>query len=152
MVTIVTITVTTVTAVCTAERRVFLTAVCTAERYVFITAVQTAERNVFFTAVQSKIKISSITNMANALMDPKYMQILKQFNARKYRSSQKKLRPHGKLISKLANPKVRYHEKRKTLQKAQVGEGLMNLAKTLIIPLMEAGSELLSKGQLKQFI
>ena len=85
----------------------------------------------------SKRKINSISNMANALMDPKYMQILKQFNAREYRSSQKKLRPHGKLISKLANPKVRYHEKRKTLQKAQVGEGLMNLAKTLIIPLME---------------
>ena len=80
------------------------------------------------------------------------MQILKQFNAKEYCSSQKKLRPHGKLISKLANPKVRYHEKRKTLKKSQLGEGFMNLAKTLIIPLMERGIELLSKGQLKQFI
>ena len=78
-----------------------------------------------------------IGNMANALMDPKLVQKLKQFNAREYRSSQKKLRPHSKLISKLANPKVTFHEKRKTLQKAQVGEGLMNMAKTLFIPVLE---------------
>ena len=70
-------------------------------------------------------------------MDPKYVQILKQFNAREYRSSQKKLGHHSKYISKLANPKVTIHEKRKTLQKAQVGEGLLNMAETLIIPVLE---------------
>ena len=53
----------------------------------------------------TKRKIMSITNMANALMDPKNVQKLKQFNARDYRSSQKKLGFHSKLISKLANPK-----------------------------------------------
>ena len=43
----------------------------------------------------------SMTNMANMLMDPKIMQKLKQFNAREYRSSHKKLRFYSKLISKL---------------------------------------------------
>ena len=86
----------------------------------------------------SKRKIVSIMSLANMLMDPKNKQKLKQFNAREYRSSQKKLGSHGKLISKLANPKVTIHEKRKTLQKAQVGEGLLNLAQTLFIPLVES--------------
>ena len=67
-------------------------------------------------------------------MDPKIMQKLKQFNSREYRSSHKKLGSYSKLICKLGNPKVTIHEKRKTLQKAQVGEGLLNMAETLIIP------------------
>ena len=79
----------------------------------------------------------SISYMSNVLMDPENVQKLKQFNAREYRFSQKKLGSHGKLISKLGNPKVTIHEKRKTLQKAQVGEGLLNLAQTLFIPAVE---------------
>ena len=63
----------------------------------------------------TKRKIMSMTIMANALMDPKNIQKMKQFNAKEYHSSQKKLGPHSKLISKVANPKVTIHEKRKTL-------------------------------------
>ena len=62
------------------------------------------------------------------------MQKLKQFNPTEYRSSQKKLGSYKKLISKLGNPKVTIHEKRKTLQKAEVGEGLLDIVETLIIP------------------
>ena len=84
-----------------------------------------------------KRKIMSMSNMANMLVNPKTVQKLKQFNPRKYQSSQKKLRSYMKLISKLGNPKVTIHEKRKTLQKAQVGEGLLNIAETLIIPILQ---------------
>ena len=49
----------------------------------------------------SKRKIMSMSDMANVLMDPKIMQKLKQFNAREYRSSQKKLGSFKKLIFKL---------------------------------------------------
>ena len=65
------------------------------------------------------------------------MQKLKQFNPTEYRSSQKKLGSYKKLISKLGNPKVTIHEKRKTLQKAPVGECLLNMAETLIIPALQ---------------
>ena len=53
------------------------------------------------------------------------------------RKPNKKLGPYSKLIYKLANPKDTIHEKRKTLQKAQVGEGLLNMAETLIIPALQ---------------
>ena len=69
-----------------------------------------------------------MSSIANMIMDPKIMQKLKQFNARELRSSQKKLGSYKKLVSKLGNLKVTIHEKRKTLQKAQVGEGLLNMA------------------------
>ena len=46
-----------------------------------------------------------MSNMANVLMDPKIMQKLKKFNAKEYRSSQKKLGSYKKLISKIGNPK-----------------------------------------------
>ena len=70
-------------------------------------------------------------------MDPKIMKKLKQFNAREYCFSQKKLGSYKKLVSKLGNSKVTIHEKRKTLQKAQVGGGILNMAETLIIPAVE---------------
>ena len=50
----------------------------------------------------SKRKIISIMSMSNMLMDPKIMQKLKQFDAREYHSSHKKLESYSKLISKLA--------------------------------------------------
>ena len=78
-----------------------------------------------------------MSNMANILVNPKTVQKLRQFNPRKYQSSKKKLRSYMRLISKLGNPKVTIHEKRKTLQKAQVGEGILNIAEKLIIPILQ---------------
>ena len=43
-----------------------------------------------------------------------------------------KVRKNG--VSKLSNPHVTIHTKRKTLQKAQVGEGILNILKNLFIP------------------
>ena len=63
----------------------------------------------------AKRMIMSMSNMAKCLVDPKSVQKLKQFNPREYCSSQNKLGSYKKLISKLGNPKVTIHEKRKTL-------------------------------------
>ena len=43
-----------------------------------------------------------------------------------------KVRKDG--LSELTNPHVKIHKKRKTLQKAQVGEGILNIVKNLIVP------------------
>ena len=43
-----------------------------------------------------------------------------------------KVRKYG--VSELSNPHVTIHNKRKTLQKAQVGEGILNIVKNLIVP------------------
>ena len=41
-----------------------------------------------------------------------------------------------KSLEKLVNSKVSIHEKRKTLQKAQVGEGMLQTAAHLMLPLL----------------
>ena len=43
-----------------------------------------------------------------------------------------KVRKDG--VSELSNPLVTIHNKRKTLQKAQVGEGILSVVKNLIVP------------------
>ena len=46
------------------------------------------------------------------------------------------LSPHKKSLEKLVDANVSIHEKRKSLQKAQVGEGLLQLASHLMLPLL----------------
>ena len=46
------------------------------------------------------------------------------------------LSPHTKSLEKLVNPQVSVHEKRKTLQKSQVGDGILQIASHLMIPLL----------------
>ena len=46
------------------------------------------------------------------------------------------LSPHMKSLEKLLNPDVTIHEKRKTLQKPQVGEGMLQTAAHLMMPLL----------------
>ena len=41
-----------------------------------------------------------------------------------------------KSLEKLVNPEVSIHEKRKTLQKSQVGEGILQTASHLMLPLL----------------
>ena len=46
------------------------------------------------------------------------------------------LSSHKNSLEKLANANVSIHEKRKTLQKAQVGEGILQIASHLMPPLL----------------
>ena len=54
----------------------------------------------------------------------------------KYKFVKKMLSPNTKSLEKLANPQVSIHEKRKTLQKSQVGDGLLQTATHLMLPLI----------------
>ena len=74
--------------------------------------------------------------MAHNWMDATSLQKMKKLNPSKYRFLKKMLRPHMKSIEKLVNPKVSIHEKRKTLQKPQVGDGILQTATHLMLPLL----------------
>jgi hypothetical protein len=84
----------------------------------------------------SKRKIKSLCNMAHNWMDAASLQKMKKINPSKYRFLKHMLKPHQKSLEKLVNPKVSIHEKRKTLQKPQVGEGILQTAAHLMIPLL----------------
>ena len=47
------------------------------------------------------------------------------------------MRPHKKALEKLINSKISVHEKRKVLQKSQVGGDILDAAANLVIPTME---------------
>ena len=61
---------------------------------------------------------------------------MKKINPSKYRFLKHMLKPHQKSLENLVNPEVSIHEKRKTLQKPQVGEGILQTAAHLVIPLL----------------
>ena len=74
--------------------------------------------------------------MAYNWMDATSLQKMKKINPSKYRFLKKMLRPHMKSLEKLVKPGVSIHEKRKTLQKPQVGEGILQTATHLVLPLL----------------
>ena len=74
--------------------------------------------------------------MAHNWMDAASLQKMKKINPSKYRFLKHMLKPHQKSLEKLVNPEVSIHEKRKTLQKPQVGEGILQTAAHLVIPLL----------------
>ena len=84
----------------------------------------------------SKRKIQSVCNMAHNWMDATSLNKMKRFNPSKYRFLKKMLSPHKNSLEKLVDANVSIHEKRKTLQKAQVGDGILQLASHLMIPLL----------------
>ena len=84
-----------------------------------------------------KRKIMSLSNIANCLMDTKSLEKMKKMNPSKFHFIQKMLRPHKKALEKLINSKISVHEKRKVLQKSQVGGDILDAAANLVIPTME---------------
>ena len=84
----------------------------------------------------SKRKIVTTCSMAHHWMDATSLQKMKKRNPSKYRFLKRMLKPHMKSLEKLVSSDVSIHEKRKTLQKAQVGEGILQTASHLILPLL----------------
>ena len=84
----------------------------------------------------SKRKIQSVCNVANNWMDASSLHKMKKINPSKYKFLKKMLSPHTKSLEKLVNPQVSVHEKRKTLEKSQVGDGILQIASHLMIPLL----------------
>ena len=81
------------------------------------------KRNALNNIVQEKVKI--VCNVAHSLMDATSLQKMIKLYPSKYRFLKYMLSPHKKSFEKLVNSNVSIHEKRKTLQKHQVGENLM---------------------------
>jgi len=80
-------------------------------------------------------KSKSVSNMCEQMNDSLVWNGLKRKYPNKYSQLNKtiqKVRKDG--LSELTNPHVTIHKKRKTLQKAQVGEGILNIVKNLIVP------------------
>ena len=69
------------------------------------------------------INVKSIRNKLQRKYPKKYAQLNETIQ---------KVRKDG--VSELSNPLVTIHNKRKTLQKAQVGEGILSVVKNLIVP------------------
>ena len=89
----------------------------------------------------SKRKIMSLSNIANCLMDTKALEKMKKINPSKFHFIQKMMRPHKKALEKLINSKICVHEKRKVLQKSQVGGDLLDAAANLVIPSLECAKK-----------
>ena len=77
-----------------------------------------------------------VCNVAQNLMEATSLQKMKNINPSKYHFLKTMLKPHKKSLEKLANSKVSIHEKRKTLQNPQIGEGILDTAENIIIPLV----------------
>ena len=69
-------------------------------------------------------------------MDATSLQKMKKINPSKYRFIKRMLKPHKKSFEKLVDANVSIHEKRKTLQKPQVGDGILQTATHLVLPLL----------------
>ena len=84
----------------------------------------------------SKRKIQSVCNVAYNWMDAASLKKMKKLNPSKYRFLKNMLAPHKKSLKKLIDANVSIHEKRKMLQKAQVGDGILQTASHLMLPLL----------------
>lgn len=82
----------------------------------------------------SRGKIASLSGALAGMMQPESVESLKRHEPRKLEFVKKMIFPYLKSVRKVADPSVSIHERRKTLQKAQVGEGVLNSVKKLILP------------------
>ena len=85
----------------------------------------------------SKRKINSISTIADILLTNEVGKNLKQSNPSKYRYIKEMLKPYANSIRELPNTKVSIEKKRKTLQNPNIGEGLLETAESVVIPLLK---------------
>ena len=85
----------------------------------------------------SKRKINSISDMVDVLLDNEFGDELKKSDRRKFKYIKELLKPYRKSIRKLRDPITDIHEKRKVLQKSDVGEGLLDSVKSVVTPLLK---------------
>ena len=75
--------------------------------------------------------------MTYVLLDKELGDELKKSNPSKFRYIKELLKPYRKSIRKLRDPNVDIHEKRKLLQKPDVGEGLLESVESVVTPLLK---------------
>ena len=59
---------------------------------------------------------------------------IRNYNPHKYDLIRKLMNPYIKSVEKIGDSEISIHEKRKTLQKTQVGETVINLITEVILP------------------
>ena len=79
-------------------------------------------------------KDSKYAQCSHLFTGPERALKLKGFNPTKYEKIMQMMGPHLKSLRKLGNPKVTIDEQRKTIQKSQVGEGILKSVENLILP------------------
>ena len=68
--------------------------------------------------------------------DPETIVKIRNYNPHKYDLIRKLTERYNKSIRKIGNPDITLHEKRKTLQKSNVGESVFKIIHELILPYM----------------
>ena len=87
----------------------------------------------------SKSKLQSVCEMSEAMDDKVVRNSLKRKYPNKYAHLNKTIRKLSKdSVRKLTDSQVTIHNKRKTLQKSQVGEGVLTILKNLVVPELKA--------------
>ena len=87
----------------------------------------------------SKSKLQSVCEMSEAMDDKVVRNSLKRKYPNKYAHLNKTIRKLSKdSVRKLTDSQVTIHNKRKTLQKSQVGEGILTILKNLVVPDLKA--------------
>ena len=75
--------------------------------------------------------------MVDALLDNELGDDLKKSNPSKFKYIKELPKPYRNSIRKLRDPAVDIHEKRKVLQKPDVGKGLLESVESLVSPMLK---------------
>ena len=78
-----------------------------------------------------------MSTIADILLTNEVGKNLKQSNPSKFRYIKEMLKPYANSIRELPNTKVSIPKKRKTLQNPNIGEGLLETAESVVIPLLK---------------
>ena len=84
----------------------------------------------------SNAQIHSVGGLIGYANDPETASKMRNYNPEKYDLIRKLTESNNKSLRKIGDPEVTVHEKRKTLQKTNVGESVFKIIKDLILPYM----------------
>ena len=84
----------------------------------------------------SNAQIHSAGGLIGYSNDPETAVKIRNYNPHKYDLIRKLTESNNKSLRKIGDPEVTVHEKRKTLQKTNVGESVFKIIKDLILPYM----------------
>ena len=79
-------------------------------------------------------QIHSISEFVRSFFDSDDTNKIRNYNPHKYDLIKKLMNPYIKSVEKIGDSEISIHEKRKTLQKTQVGETVINLITEVILP------------------
>ena len=84
----------------------------------------------------SNAQIHSAGGLIGYFNDPETLVIIRNYNPHKYDLIRKLTEPNNKSLGRIGDPEFTVHEKRKTLQKTNVGESVFKIINDLILPNM----------------